>query len=75
MGKCIIERDFRGSEITSGGVGITPTLGITEAALDRSEWGVIFIHDARNALVHAFADVLKAWHARFPRFQSFAVYE
>jgi nitric oxide dioxygenase len=48
---------------------------MAEAALTRSERGVIFIRYARNALVHAFADVLKAWHARFPRFRSYVVYE
>lgn len=61
--------------LISGGVGITPTLAMAEAALTRSERGIIFVHYARNALVHAFADVLKAWHARFPRFRSYIVYE
>jgi nitric oxide dioxygenase len=61
--------------LISGGVGITPTLAMAEAALARGERHVIFIHYARNALVHAFADVLKAWHARFPRFRSYVVYE
>lgn len=61
--------------LISGGVGITPTLAMAEAALSRSERGVVFIHYARNALVHAFADVLKAWHARFPQFRSYVVYE
>jgi len=61
--------------LISGGVGITPTLAMAEAALSRSERGVIFIHYARNALVQAFADVLKVWHARFPRFKSYVVYE
>jgi nitric oxide dioxygenase len=61
--------------LISGGVGITPTLAMAEAALHRGERGVIFIHYARNALVHAFADVVKAWHARFPRFRSYVVYE
>jgi nitric oxide dioxygenase len=61
--------------LISGGVGITPTLAMAEAALNRSERGIIFIHYARNALVHAFADVLKAWKAHFPRFQSYVVYE
>ncbi|MGU7775113.1 NO-inducible flavohemoprotein [Burkholderia sp. MR1-5-21] len=61
--------------LISGGVGITPTLAMAEAALHHSERGVIFIHYARNALVHAFVDVVNAWHARFPRFQSYVVYE
>ena len=41
----------------------------------RSERGVIPIHYARNALVEAFSDVLKAWSARFARFKSYVVYE
>ncbi|MEX3980882.1 NO-inducible flavohemoprotein [Paraburkholderia sp. EG287A] len=61
--------------LISGGVGITPTLAMAQAALDGNKRDVVFIHYARNALVHAFADVLKAWHARFPRLKSYVVYE
>jgi nitric oxide dioxygenase len=61
--------------LISGGVGITPTLAMAEAALGGGGRHIIFIHYARNALVQAFGDVLKAWHARFPRFQSYVVYE
>jgi nitric oxide dioxygenase len=61
--------------LISGGVDITPTLSMAEAALYRSERDVIFIHYARNALVHAFADVRKARKALFPRFRSYVVYE
>ncbi|EEA02326.1 Oxidoreductase FAD-binding domain protein [Burkholderia sp. H160] len=61
--------------LISGGVGITPTLAMAQTALDDNKRDVIFIHYARNALVHAFGDVLKAWHARFPRLRSYVVYE
>ncbi|RUL78825.1 NO-inducible flavohemoprotein [Dyella choica] len=61
--------------LISGGVGITPTLAMAEAALSRGERHVIFIHYARNALVDAFTDVLKAWSARFAQFKSYVVYE
>ncbi|WP_245623710.1 NO-inducible flavohemoprotein [Paraburkholderia nodosa] len=48
---------------------------MAQAALDGNKRDVIFIHYARNALVHAFADVFKAWHGRFPRLKSYVVYE
>lgn len=60
--------------LISGGVGITPTVAIAEAAL-ASERPVIFIHYARNEQVHAFGDLLDTWAARYPKFQSYVVYE
>jgi ferredoxin-NADP reductase len=41
--------------LISGGVGITPTLPMLEAAL-ATERPVHFIHCARNGRVHAFRD-------------------
>ncbi|WP_454743525.1 NO-inducible flavohemoprotein [Cupriavidus necator] len=61
--------------LISGGVGITPTLAMAESALDDGDRSVVFIHYARNAAVHAFDDVLKAWRERFPQFRSYVVYE
>lgn len=58
----------------SGGVGITPTLAMTEAALD-AERPITFIHYARNAKVHAFGDLLDAWTKRYPRLQVYVAYE
>jgi nitric oxide dioxygenase len=62
--------------LISGGVGITPTLAMAEAALGAGERQVIFIHYARNPQVHAFANVLHDWTQRFPRqFRAYVTYE
>ena len=61
--------------LISGGVGITPTLAMAEAALHGSERDVVFIHYARNAQVHAFAETLRAWSARFPKLRVHIAYE
>jgi nitric oxide dioxygenase len=61
--------------LISGGVGITPTLAMAEAALDNSDREIVFIHYARNAQVHAFGDVIQAWAQRFPQFRAYIVYE
>ena len=74
-GEFTLNESGRPLVLISGGVGITPTLAMAEAALNRSQRHVIFIHYARNALVDAFADVLKAWGSRFARFKSYVVYE
>jgi len=58
----------------TGGVGITPTLAMTEAALD-AERPITFIHYARNAEAHAFGDLLDAWAQRYPRLQVYLAYE
>ena len=61
--------------LISGGVGITPTLAMAEAALAKGGREVAFLHYARNSDVHAFAPTLEDWAARYPQFQSFIVYE
>lgn len=60
--------------LISGGVGITPTLAMAQAALAAGNRDVIFIHYARNGNVHAFGDVIDGWAAH-PRFSAYVVYE
>ncbi|GHC98570.1 hypothetical protein GCM10007320_54480 [Pseudorhodoferax aquiterrae] len=58
--------------LISGGVGITPTLAMLDAALAApGERPVHFIHCARNADVHAFRAHVDAQAARHPRLQVF----
>ncbi|MGY2290695.1 NO-inducible flavohemoprotein [Pseudomonas sp. SDO528_S397] len=60
--------------LISGGVGITPTLPMLEAAL-ASQRPVHFIHCARNGSVHAFrdwVDTLAAQHPQLKRFYCYA---
>lgn len=62
--------------LISGGVGITPTMAMAEAALARTMREVVFIHYARNPHVQAFGETLTQWRHRFPgRFRTFVVYE
>ena len=62
--------------LISGGVGITPTLAMAEAALACTQREVVFIHYARNPQAHAFGDVIADWRARFPqKFKAFIAYE
>lgn len=60
--------------LISGGVGITPTLAMLDAALQR-EQPVVFIHCARNRDVHAFRDAIDGRRARHPQLQRFYVYD
>jgi nitric oxide dioxygenase len=55
--------------LISGGVGITPTLAMLEAALAQ------FIHCARNQAVHAFRDQVDALAARHPQLRRFYCYD
>ena len=59
--------------LISGGVGITPTLAMLEAAL-QTERPVHFIHCARNGAVHAFRDWIDALAERHPQLQRFYCY-
>ena len=61
--------------LISGGVGITPTLAMAEAALAQGDRDVIFIHYARNGDVHAFGLTIDAWASDHPRFAAHVVYE
>ncbi|WP_459207858.1 NO-inducible flavohemoprotein [Pseudomonas sp. MLB6B] len=59
--------------LISGGVGITPTLAMLQAAL-QSGRPVRFIHCARNAAVHAFRDTVDALAAAHPQLERFYCY-
>jgi nitric oxide dioxygenase len=59
--------------LISGGVGITPTLAMLEAAL-ATERPVHFIHCARNGSVHAFRDWIDGLAERHPQLQRFYCY-
>lgn len=62
--------------LISGGVGITPTLAMAEAALGSTDREVVFIHYARSPEVHAFDDVIGQWAQRFPhKFKAYVSYE
>ncbi|MDD1014989.1 NO-inducible flavohemoprotein [Pseudomonas rubra] len=59
--------------LISGGVGITPTLPMLEAALASGRL-VHFIHCARNGAVHAFRDWVDELAARHPQVKRFYCY-
>ncbi|WP_460416844.1 NO-inducible flavohemoprotein [Pseudomonas sp. microsymbiont 2] len=59
--------------LISGGVGITPTLAMLEAALE-TERAVHFIHCARNGAVHAFGDWVDDLAAKHPQLKRFYCY-
>ncbi|CAM4034425.1 NO-inducible flavohemoprotein [Pseudomonas reidholzensis] len=56
--------------LISGGVGITPTLAMLQAALE-SQRPVHFIHCARNGAVHAFREWVDGLAAQHPQLQRF----
>ena len=60
--------------LISGGVGITPTLAMLDAAL-ASQRPVHFIHFARNRSVHAFRAAIDARHTQHAQLQRFYVYD
>jgi len=59
--------------LISGGVGITPTLAMLEAALETSR-PIHFIHCARNGGVHAFRNWVDDLAARHPQLKRFYCY-
>ena len=59
--------------LISGGVGITPTLAMLDAAL-KGRRPVHFIHCARNRAVHAFRAAVDERQARHPQLERFYVY-
>jgi nitric oxide dioxygenase len=60
--------------LISGGVGITPTLAMLQAAL-ATDRPVHFIHSARHGGVHAFRDTIEDLAARHPQLKRFYCYE
>ncbi|UUZ76583.1 FAD-binding oxidoreductase [Polaromonas sp. P1(28)-13] len=60
--------------LISGGVGITPTLAMLDAALQGTR-PVHFIHFSRNRAVHAFRDAIAARKAKHAQLQHFYVYD
>jgi len=60
--------------LISGGVGITPTMAMLEAALETPR-PVHFIHAARHGGVHAFRATIDALAARYPQLKRFYCYE
>lgn len=60
--------------LISGGVGITPTLAMLEAAL-ATKRPIHFIHCARNADVHAFRTWVDELAAQHPQLQRFYCYD
>ena len=57
--------------LISGGVGITPTLAMLDAAMATGSRPVHFIHCARNAAVHAFRRHVDEVAVRHPRLQRY----
>lgn len=60
--------------LISGGVGITPTLAMLEAALQTSRL-VHFIHFARDRGVHAFRHTIDALARKHPQLERFYCYD
>jgi nitric oxide dioxygenase len=60
--------------LISGGVGITATLAMAQAALETGNRPVVFIHYARSAEVQAFKEVLQGWRAAYPQFKAYVVH-
>lgn len=59
--------------LISGGVGITPTLSMLEAALP-TQRPIHFIHCARNGSVHAFRDWIESLASKHPQLKRFYCY-
>ena len=60
--------------LISGGVGITPTLAMLQAAL-KTNRAVHFIHSARHGGVHAFRKTIDELAMRHPQLKRFYCYE
>jgi nitric oxide dioxygenase len=73
-GDFTLENSDKPLVLISGGVGITPTLAMLNAALQTSR-PVHFIHAARHGGVHAFRDAIDDLADRHPQLKRFYVYE
>lgn len=74
-GEFFLHEAIRPLVLISGGVGITPTLAMAEAALQKGRRNVHFIHYARNAAVDGFRKQLEGWRRKYPHFHLHVVYE
>ncbi|RFU44909.1 NO-inducible flavohemoprotein [Paraburkholderia sp. DHOC27] len=73
-GEFTLKTNDRPLVLISGGVGITPTLAMLQAAL-KTDRVVHFIHAARNGGVHAFRKTIDELAARHPQLKRFYCYE
>lgn len=73
-GDFTLEHNDKPLVLISGGVGITPTLAMLNAALQTSR-PIHFIHATRHGGVHAFRDHIDELAARHPQLKRFYVYE
>lgn len=73
-GDFTLEQSDKPLVLISGGVGITPTLAMLNAALQTSR-PIHFIHAARHGGVHAFRDHIDDLAAQHPQLKRFYVYE
>ena len=72
-GEFVLRDSHKPLILISGGVGITPTLAMLEAALS-TEREVRFIHCARNGSVHAFRDWVNDLAARHSQLKHYYCY-
>lgn len=72
-GEFILTHSDKPLVLISGGVGITPTLAMLEAAL-HTQRPIYFIHCARNGSVHAFRDWIENLATRHPQLKRFYCY-
>jgi len=73
-GHFVLEHNDRALVLISGGVGITPTLAMLQAAL-ATDRPIHFIHSARHGGVHAFRNVIDDLAAKHPRLRRYYCYE
>ena len=73
-GEFVLANSDKPLVLISGGVGITPTLAMLDAAL-RGTRPVHFIHFARNRSAHAFRAAIEARNARHAQLKRFYVYD
>ena len=73
-GHFVLDHSDRALVLISGGVGITPTLAMLQAAL-ATDRPIHFIHSARHGGVHAFRDTIDELAARHPNLRRFYCYE
>ncbi len=72
-GEFVLHAGSKPLVLISGGVGITPTLAMLEAALPSGR-PICFIHSARSQAVHGFRDWVDNLAARHPQLKRFYCY-